>query len=499
MQFLVDIALSLIYICAFLLIVVWSWRFWVFFVQQSFINSFNKDSIMLEIKLPRDIPKSPAALEMAIDVLRQGGGIGDWYAKYWKGGMPTTASLEIASLEGELHFYVRIHKKFRKLVESSFYSQFPEIEIVEADDYTKLIRYNHLNKDVGAWAIEYFLGGKMKPHDKDGKPFKKGGKDYEMKADILPIKTYKDYGLDKDPDEEFKMDPMTNILELMGSIGKDEYVWYQILIQDEGAYNGKKFPKLFVNEVSHDRYNLSDLANMRKAQIRKVKKIAKGTSAYDQYGNLIQRTKVGEDGRVTLEEVKYGEDKELFSKDSELNQDDKDELEAINNKLSKPLAACLIRVLYLKRNGIDPQHIQTTLHLFKPYTGSNSFAPAIADGYSFPWENFGNKRVPWRIEEMFEAYVEREGIYPHIGNENNSLQKLEDSFLFPFSLSFRKNLRAVYDIIFRPFYHPVPNRFSVLNLEEIVSLWHFPGTTANVPSLPRINSKKGLPPTDLPV
>ncbi len=456
---------------------------------------------MLEIKLPREIAKSPAGIEHVVDALRQGGGLGDWYAKYFKGNLPITASLEIASIEGSIHFYIRIEKRFRQLVEGNLYAQYPDVEIVLADDYTKLIRYTHLDKDkVSMWGASFNLGASWTPQDKDGKPFKKDGESYKMKADFLPIKTYKDFELNKDPDEEYRIDPIGNILELMGSIGKGQHFWYQIILQDEGVYNNKKMPALYINEVSHERHNLGKMAEARKSQIRKIKKVAKGSQAYDQYGNPIQRTKRAEDGTIALEDVTYGEDREVFSKDSELNQNDKDELEAINNKLSKPLLASLIRVLYVtEKKSFSPNYIQNIVNILRPFAGENSFAPTASDPYFYPWENFRDRRTPWRTEEMFDEYVEREGIVPHFGNENNWLQKVEDSILYSFSMSTRKTWRTLYDIIFRPFYHSTPKSFCVLNTEEIASLWHFPGANVKTPTLSRIDSAKSTPPTNLPI
>ena len=58
------------------------------------------------------------------------------------------------------------------------YSQYPGVEIYEVDDYTKPFYYDP-NK-VSLWAAEFGL----------------------TEADPYPIKTYIDYGLDKDPKEE---------------------------------------------------------------------------------------------------------------------------------------------------------------------------------------------------------------------------------------------------------------------------------------------------------
>jgi len=59
--------------------------------------------------------------------------------------MPSFASLEIASLEGVIHFYIRIETKLRERVEAAIYSQYPNVEIIEAEDYVNLFSFDRQN------------------------------------------------------------------------------------------------------------------------------------------------------------------------------------------------------------------------------------------------------------------------------------------------------------------------------------------------------------------
>ncbi len=508
MQFIIDVVLILVYFFAFFLICAWSWRFWVFYIQQKHISGINW--ILLEIKLPRDIFKSPLAMEIALSSLMQGGGIGPaWYKQFFLGNMASYASLEIASLEGTLHFYIRLQKKFRPLLEANLYAQYPGIEILEADDYTKKIRYHHLTKSVSAWGGNYSLSQKWKPTDlKTGKAYtdpKDSKEKYSMKADFLPIKTYVDYGLDKDPKEELKTDPITPLLEFMGSVGKGEYVWYQILIQDESVYNakktgesGKKLPKFFLNEVSGERFTLKEMAEARKNQIRKFKLIRKGDLAYDQQGNPIQKTIRGKDGTAEQQPVTYAEDREMQSREAELTVEEKNEIEAINKKISKPLALVVMRLMYVtKKENFNGAHVNDVLSILKPFAGVNSFAPSVTDPYDYPWQNVGGRRVAWRTEEKFDEYVRREGFFP-LFNKRKSLDMWEDMFFWSSSMKTRKVFRLIYEIMFNPFETAVADQVSVLNMEELATLWHFPGAVAGTPTLPRIDSTKGVAPVNLP-
>lgn len=485
---------------------------------------------MLEIKLPREIMKSPLAMETALGALLQSGGVSSKYDRLFKGQLPAYSSLEIASLEGVIHFYVRIQQKFQSLVESNFYAQYPGIEIMEADDYTKKIHYHHLTKEVSAWGADFTpLGKSWSPTNPEtGKEYevkdeKKGGmKKYTMPADFLPIKTYVDYELDKNPKEEFKTDPMTPLLEFMGSVGKGEYVWYQILIQDESVYDNRKMDKLYVNTETHEHVSLSDMADARKKQLRTASWAVKGKVSADEFGvpkMIDSYLKVGDEYIQQFDEItdkdgktikvpkkiqaKYLETKSAVKKDIDLTPEEKDELEAINRKLSKPLALTVVRLMYIAKNenfnggSKKNNHIMHVLAHGKPYKGFNGFGLTPTDPYGFPWENFRQRRVPWRTEEKFEAYVEREGFFPHVG-ERTRLDKWEDQVFWTSTMKNRRIFRMIYEAIFYPFDHPLPSVVSTLNLEEIATLWHFPGTVAGTPTLPRIDSTKGVAPSNLP-
>ena len=180
------------------------WFFWVDYVQSMYIKK--QEHTLLEIFLPRDIYKSPLAMEVAISGLHIEKGASTWYDRYILGKVLPNWSFEIASIEGHLHFYIWCRRGFKDLVEAQFYGQYPGIEIQEVPDYTTAIPYYDRTK-MGMWGNEF--------------KFKQ--------PDPYPIRTYVDYGLEKDPKEEFKIDPLTSVLEFMASIGKGEQVWLQIV------------------------------------------------------------------------------------------------------------------------------------------------------------------------------------------------------------------------------------------------------------------------------
>lgn len=98
------------------------------------------------------------------------------------------------------------------MVESQIYAQYPQAEIKIVEDYTDRI-----------------------PHEMKTNAWSMWGTEFEFtKPDVYPIKTYVDYGLDKSTsslDPEQQIDPMTQMIEFMGSLGKGEQLWLQIIIQ----------------------------------------------------------------------------------------------------------------------------------------------------------------------------------------------------------------------------------------------------------------------------
>jgi hypothetical protein len=526
MQIILDIFLLLILLGIFLLLCTYIWKFWIMYVQQKFLSNMNAGTILLEIKIPREVNKSPEAMEIVLSAFLQSGGVGNWYNRNWKGNLVTFFSLEIASIEGDVRFFVRTEKKFKELITNNFYSQYPNIEIREADDYVTKIFYDHRQTDVNVWGLTNRFGDTFTLPKSNDTRKEKEDKELEMPADFKMIKTYIDYKQDKDPKEEFEHDPLTPILEWMGSMKKGEHAWYQLILQDTGKFDGKAFPKTYQNEATHEGFNLKELAEERKKQIRsKViePKYKKGDLIYDDYGYAQTRMeKTGEkdeSGKDIMKEVQksYQKDDELrFEpvKEMEILEEHKDEIKMINRKLSKPLFRSLIRVMYIAETpkANTGQNVQSLLAIFKQYNGPSyaSFRPSPTDPYDYSWQNSYKRRVPFRSEEMFESYVEREAFYPHLEDRAKSdtwfsklffdgmgIDHQLDIRAFKKSLGFRKIFRLMWEGLLYPFYHPHP-KLMTLNSEEVASLWHLPGSVATTPGIKRVDSLKSDAPTNLP-
>lgn len=187
-------------------------------------NIHEKGSVLLEIRLPKDIQKTPAAMEMVLE--------GMWEdvpgllsEVYLEGAVRNWYSLEIVSIGGQVKFFIWTWPKWRQVVENRLYAQYPGIEIHEAKDYALDI---------------VFDPAKMKV---------KGITTKLVKEDIIPIRTYIDFGLDKtDKEAEQVVDPLVPVLEYLGARKPGEIAVVQILIQ---SHRGEGFQDVLINRKGH--------------------------------------------------------------------------------------------------------------------------------------------------------------------------------------------------------------------------------------------------------
>ncbi len=239
-------------------------------MKRSFYNYRNR-MVLLELRISREVLKSPRAMETVLSSLNLNPGEGTWWKKYWWGRTRPWWSLEIASFSGEIHFFIATREQFRRSTESFFYAQYPEIEIIEAQDYAR--KRDPSKPPYGMFACEYKEGA----------------------AAPFPIKTYVDYGLDKPALKvEEQVDPLAQILELFGSLGPGEELWTQIMIRvtKYEKYRGKRGKKYtwkdeakeIVDELRKEVINpISGFPNPTEVQKEKMAAVERnvGKLAYD--------------------------------------------------------------------------------------------------------------------------------------------------------------------------------------------------------------------------
>lgn len=335
------------------LLVSGAWNLWVILRRSEFIA--NQKHILLEIKPPRGLEKTPLAMEAVLSGLHHSPGEATWYKRYILGAVRPWWSLEIASLEGQVHFFVWTRAGFRRIIETQFYAQYPGTQITEVPDYTRLI---------SATPEEWNLWGCDFKHPSD-------------KPDPLPIKTYVDYGLDKVQKEHEQVDPLANLVEFMGAMGKGEYLWLQIVIR--------------VHKKGDKYGSDKDWKDEAKTAIEKIREEA------------VYKSKT----------IDLGSGKEIEMPILNPTKGQLETISAIERNISKLPFEVGIRGIYLAKPGLfDGLNITGLTGIFKQFSsqGWNSIVPTgwMADFDDYPWEVGVDKLKDEYREGLVQAYRRRQ-------------------------------------------------------------------------------------------
>ena len=210
--------------------------FWLKMVRRVFILKIPWK--LLEIKIPREILKTPKAMEQVFAAVHSIKTKIRFFDKWWKGKVQNWMSFELTGQAGGVHFYVRTPEEFRNLTESAIYAQYPDAEIIEVEDYVDLLPSVLPNKIYDLWGANYILA----------------------KEDAYPIRTYEYF---EERVKEKRLDPMAAVTEALSKTKEDEMGWLQILVRpidDDWKKEGEKLiGKLTGRKSARDRTLLEDL------------------------------------------------------------------------------------------------------------------------------------------------------------------------------------------------------------------------------------------------
>lgn len=344
----------------------WAWAFlvifptarstWLYWKQTMFEHAFLHDTIFLEMKIPRETLRSPRSMDQlfqAIAALRNAAG--DLGEKYLDGEVTRWYTFEMVSFGGEIHFYMRVPKKQRPLVEAAFFSYYPEVEIAEAEDYVKKLPHHARELDsqhLDMWATEMIL----------------------TKEDGYPLKTYVDF---ESPDEIHQVDPMAAFMENLGKVRKGEFMGIQFNLAPEGFDWGHHYEHI--------------VENLRSPKMAKSAGHTKGGSEAELATAL----------RMSMLQKSPGQTQVL---------------EAVERNLSKPAFFSMIRLVYISPQNIfyDSFARRAIKGAFNQYGAGdlNSFTDnkgisTKVRPWNFPFL-FPNLRRLGRRQRVLQNYMHRE-------------------------------------------------------------------------------------------
>lgn len=373
---------------------------WVKYAREKFISS--QEHILMRVVPPRDFYKTPLAMELFINALYQTSGESTPIDRLWYGKVRAWFSLEIASHEGEVAFYIWTRKALSGFIQNQIYAQYPGVEVKEVEDYVSKVDYH--SGEYAMFGLEYALS----------------------QADPLPIKTYVDYGLDKaETKDELKIDPITPTLEFLGSLKQGEHAWIQIIVRAHKKEDpdGKSW-------------------------------FGKTDKWIDESKDLIKEIK-----EASVYENSKGEMVPLATKGQA------DKINAIERSVSKLGFDCGIRSIYIAhKDAFSGVNIPALVGCFKQYGSAslNGFRPEITTSFDYFWQDITGNKLKKIKKEIYEAYKER-GYFWRKDHEGHSRKKF------------------------------------ILNSEELATIYHFPGSEVQTPTLTRVQSRKGNAPSNLPI
>lgn len=392
----------------------------LFFVWKDFwvwgLNYLWKSEIqwtLLEIRIPKNILKTPKAMENAFAALH---GI---YLKsirfedrYFKGDDLFWFSCELVGYAGGVTFYIRCPFISRNLVESAIYSEYPDAEILEAEDYTELMPEILPNDTYDIWGQDFVLA----------------------KPNPYPIKTYEFFEANV---EEQRLDPIAAITEVMSRLKEGEAIWLQYLIRPVTDIWKKE------GEDIRDKF----------MQRKKSKELSYIEGLVDFLKKLVD---------APFEHPIWGEAEKDKEKFIFLSPGESVILKAVENKISKLGFETAIRFIYIDRrdsftwaniaavNGVIKQFNTQDMNSFRPISDTVTFITSRKLTFE-SW--FRKRRVFYRKRMIFNMYKARW----------------------------------------------FPGQNSILNTEELATIFHFPLITVGAPLLRRVETRKGEPPPGLPM
>ncbi len=396
-------------------------KLWHHYRQERFVMGIKW--VLLEIQVPRDVIKSPAAMELFFSNALYHKGGKDFWGKYIQGAPALWFSLEIVSIDGRVHFFIRSPTRIRDLVETQIYSQYPQAKIVEVDDYALHVPQYNKNSGWYMWGCEYT----------------------KKKEDFLPIRTYRDITeMDSGTKEEFKIDPITPMIEFLGSLKKGQQMWIQIIVRP----NTKKYRSLKTGKDI-------DFYKATEEYISQI--LAPYTS--------IRKNEVGDSmmGILTPDTLK-------------------NKVKVMIENANKIHFDCGIRVITLGDKSLTSEEEFNNMRrasrlIWHQYSqpSVNELARVNSTGVAHRWADPTGLVTNNYKKRTLDFYRTRTFFSPPLQNSFKSSGLMK---------------------IFLPSGSP---QVFIMSSEELATIFHFPGMVSETPSFKRIESKIAKPPSNLPM
>ncbi|KKQ23776.1 MAG: hypothetical protein US35_C0001G0020 [Parcubacteria group bacterium GW2011_GWA2_37_10] len=396
--------------------------------------------VLLEITPPKEVLVPAKAMEDVFSAVWPLLDVGNFRERWCDGELingPYWCSFELASVEGKVHFYARMRGEHRMLLETSLYAHYPEVEIREVSDYTKLVPPTVPNEEWNMYGEDFDF--------------------YNGKPDAYPIKTYEKFFEpqgERISAEEKRIDPIISLLEALSRLGPGEHYWVQFITVPIPKHDEPEFweeGQKIINTISK-------------------RPIKKETTLFEDLWYVAKQIILGPEKEGEGESTSYSwaqteEDEETGEMRISLTTGEREVITEVENKLKKPCFRTTIRGVYVakRENWISPH--KTIMRGYAGHFSTDNLNTLGFKGETRPKVHYfwRRRREFLRARKMFRMAVLR---FPP---------------LFPKRMSSDLN--------------------PILSAEEMATLYHFPIRVSGMlaPTMANVESKKAGPPPNLPI
>jgi hypothetical protein len=281
---------------------------WVYYCQAQYTMTLKYN--LLAIDIPKGNTLSPKAVENIFTYFGGAHSTFNLIEKYWLGLYQLAFSFEIVSIEGYTQFLLWTPVEYRNMAETAIYSQYPDAEITEVNDYTTSIPTKYPDEEYNVWGCEYVPTNHW----------------------AFPIKTWKSFEHPSgEPEEQFR-DPMATLMDLCSSLGKGEQLWHQIIVYPTGfdwpEEGEKQISKVIGEKVAKKKDFADGIVDFMMGILTGL-----GGLIFS-FGEAGEKKSVEEDNRFLMMNLKPKQKKQI---------------EAIQEKTSQLGFGCKIRLVYVAK------------------------------------------------------------------------------------------------------------------------------------------------------
>lgn len=379
-------------------------------------------NILLAIDVPRMTEQSPKAMENMFAILHGTKSAYTWKEIWIDGKVQPRFTFEIISNGGYIQFYVRCQEKHRDTVEAAIYAQYPDAEISAVQDYVHTVPTSYPNAEYDMWGSEFKFS----------------------KPNYMPLQTWEsfEHGLS----QELK-DPLAVILEQLSRIRPGEQFWIQFVV-GVCDQDWKKEGEAFISKTYgiQPKQQEGMLAGIGRGLLAIPHEV--GLQLTNQQLDLISL--FGLQPPVAKQEDQW--------KAFKITMQEKNQVEAVNNKIQKIGFKTKIRMVYVAKKEVYSKGTRVGFikGMFQPFTNQDLNSLGMV-GDVIPKDDYFFQK--W-------SYTARQ----------SNLMRLYKS----------RALGAGGDPI-------------ILTTEELATLYHFPTITIKAPLVKKSEAKRAEPPVGLAV